>query len=92
MLLKNPMGQWWNWIMNQKISQDKWKYNFTKSTQYGKSSSKTGVHNDIGLLQEIRKTSNNLTYYLKEWEKEQPKPTVKKKKKAKNKAQRGIRV
>ena len=46
-----------------------------------KSSSKTGVHNDTGILQETRKTSNNLTYHLKELEKEQPKSKVKKKKK-----------
>ena len=87
------MGQWWSWIMNQKISQDKWKYNFTKSMHWSKSSSKTGVRNDTGLLLETRKTSNNLTYHLKELEKEQPKSKVKKKKKkGKNKAQRGNRV
>ena len=75
------------------MSQDKWKYNFTKSMRCSKSSSKTGVHNDTGILQETRKTSNNLTYHLKELEKEQPKSKVrKKKKKGKNKAQRGNRV
>ena len=57
------MGQWWNWIMNQKISQDRWKYNFTKSTGYGKSSSKTGVHNDISLLQEIEPHIESLTSF-----------------------------
>lgn len=62
------------------MSQDKWKYNFTKSMRCSKSSSKTGVHNDTGILQETRKTSNNLTYHLKELEKEQPKSKVKKKK------------
>ena len=38
-----------------------------------KSSPKKEIHSDIGLPQEIRKISTNLTYHLKELEKEEQK-------------------
>ena len=46
-------------------------------------SSKREVHSDMGLPQEIRKISNNLTYHLKELEKEQTKPKVSRRKEIK---------
>ena len=45
-----------------------------------KNSSRREVHGDTGLIQETRKISNNLTYQLKELEKEQTKPKVSRRK------------
>ena len=64
-ILKIP---WDNW---------QWKHNYTKSMGYSKSSPKREVHSDTGLHQKNKKTSqiNNLTYHLKEWEKEEKNKT-----------------
>ena len=57
--------------------QMKMKTHFPKSMGCSKSSSKREVHNNTDLPQETRKISNNLTYYLKELEKEEKtKPKV----------------
>ena len=83
MLLKNPMGQWWNQRGNQKIPRDKWKqkHNFLKSMGRNKSSSKREVHSNTDIPQEIRKITNNLIYHKKELEKKvQTKPKVNRRK------------
>ena len=66
------MGWWGNQRRNQKILWDNWKekHNFPKSMGQNKSSSKREVYSDIGIPQETRKISNNLTCQLKELEKE----------------------
>ena len=66
------MGQWKSQRGNQKIPWDKWKQknNFPKSMGHSKNSSKREVGNNSGIPQETRKISNNLTYPLKELEKE----------------------
>ena len=67
---------------NQKIPRDKqqWKHNLTQSMGCSKSSFKREVHSNTGLPQETRKISNNLTYHLKELEKQQAKPKVSRRK------------
>lgn len=49
----------------------KWKHNIPKSLSCSNSSSRRQVYGDIGLPQEIRKTSNKLNYNLKQLEKEE---------------------
>ena len=63
---KKLMGQWRNQRGNQKIPQDKWKWqhNFPKPMECSKNNFKRDVYRDTGLPQEVRKISNTLTYYL----------------------------
>ena len=70
---KEQMGQRSNQRGNQKISlnNQNWKQNTPKSMGCSKSSSKKELHSDKGLPQETRKISNNLTYVLKDKEKEE---------------------
>ena len=84
MLLKNQ------WVSNE-IKEEIGKYlktnsnenNLTKSVGCSKSNSKREVHSNTGLPRETRKIQiNNLTYHLKELEKEeQTKPEVSRRKK-----------
>lgn len=63
-------------IIDQKKSENvlkqlKIKANFAKSVGHSKSNSKREINSDKGLLQEARKSpTHNLTYHLKESEKE----------------------
>ena len=64
---------------NQKIPWDEWtgKYD-PNSMRQSQSSSKEEIYSNIGLIQETRKNSNNLTLLLNELGKEQAKPKVRK--------------
>ena len=83
---KKTTGQKWNQRWNHKIPQGKWKWKHDLSKYIGdsKSSSESDTYSNIGLPQEIRKISNNLTYHLKKLEEESPKSAEAKKKKKVN--------
>ena len=68
---KRPMGQWNNQKINQGVHKLKWKQNGPKCLGHSESSSKRKTYSNSGLPQDARKTSNNLTLYQKELEKEE---------------------
>ena len=71
------MGSW-NKGRNQMIPWNKWKWEHNNPKLWN--SPKREIHSITGLPQETRKISNNVTLYLKELEKEQPKPKVSRRK------------
>ena len=77
MLVKKPMIQQWNQRGNQKIPQHnkQCKNKHTKSIGCKKSNPKRNIHSNK--KKKEKSQINNLTYHLKEWEKEQTKPKVK---------------
>ena len=75
---KWPIGYWRNQKGNQKISRNKWLWNNDNWKPMGcsKSSPKRKVYSNTVLPQETRKHQiDNLTLYLKQLEKEEPKIT-----------------
>ena len=79
------MGQWRTQRGNLKIPWDKWKWKHSTPISMGssKSSFKREVYINTGLLHKTRKISNNLTYHVKELEKEQTKSKVSRRKEIK---------
>ena len=75
---KLPRDHWRNEIGNQKITRNKWqwKHNDPKPMGCSKSSSKSEVYSNTILPQETSQI-NNLTLYLKQLEKEEPKKNPK---------------
>ena len=52
------LGQWRNQMRNQKLPEDKWKYNVPKSLGCSKSGTKREVYNNINLSQETLAKEN----------------------------------